>query len=85
VAGLVGLGVGVDYALFVVARYRENRSDGQDNTAPWSMPWAPQARPSSSRAEPSSSQPHLCDHRSRHPHLDRLATALMVLSAVLPP
>ena len=31
VAGLVGLGVGVDYALFVVARYRENRSAGQDN------------------------------------------------------
>jgi RND superfamily putative drug exporter len=32
VAGLVGLGVGVDYALFIVARYRENRSAGQDNT-----------------------------------------------------
>jgi putative drug exporter of the RND superfamily len=31
VAGLVGLGVGIDYALFVVARYRENRSAGQDN------------------------------------------------------
>ena len=31
VAGLVGLGVGVDYALFVVARYRENRATGQDN------------------------------------------------------
>jgi putative drug exporter of the RND superfamily len=31
VAGLVGLGVGVDYALFVVARYRENRNTGQDN------------------------------------------------------
>ena len=31
VAGLVGLGVGVDYALFVVARYRENRTNGQDN------------------------------------------------------
>ena len=31
IAGLVGLGVGVDYALFVVARYRENRSSGQDN------------------------------------------------------
>ena len=31
VAGLVGLGVGVDYALFVVARYRENRSAGQEN------------------------------------------------------
>ncbi|GAA3813949.1 MMPL family transporter [Nocardioides panacisoli] len=31
VAGLVGLGVGVDYALFVVSRYRENRAGGQDN------------------------------------------------------
>ena len=33
VAGLVGLGVGIDYALFVVARYRENRTAGQDNTS----------------------------------------------------
>ncbi|MCW2766293.1 MAG: MmpL domain protein [Nocardioides sp.] len=32
VAGLVGLGVGIDYALFVVARYRENRSAGRDNS-----------------------------------------------------
>lgn len=31
VAGLVGLGVGVDYALFVVARYREYRSAGESN------------------------------------------------------
>ncbi len=31
VAGLVGLGVGVDYALFIVARYRENRASGQEN------------------------------------------------------
>jgi putative drug exporter of the RND superfamily len=31
VAGLVGLGVGIDYALFVVARYRENRAAGQEN------------------------------------------------------
>ncbi len=31
VAGLVGLGVGVDYALFVVARYRENRAAGLGN------------------------------------------------------
>ena len=31
VAALVGLGVGVDYALFVVARYRENRAAGQHN------------------------------------------------------
>ncbi len=33
IAGLVGLGVGVDYALFVIARYRENRAEGQDNTS----------------------------------------------------
>jgi RND superfamily putative drug exporter len=32
VSALVGLGVGIDYALFVVARYRENRATGQDNT-----------------------------------------------------
>jgi RND superfamily putative drug exporter len=31
VAGLVGLGIGVDYALFVVARYREGRAAGLDN------------------------------------------------------
>ena len=31
VAGLVGLGVGIDYALFIVARYRENRATGQVN------------------------------------------------------
>jgi putative drug exporter of the RND superfamily len=31
VAGLVGLGVGVDYALFIVVRYRENRAAGQSN------------------------------------------------------
>jgi RND superfamily putative drug exporter len=31
IAGVVGLGVGVDYALFVVARYRENRAAGQGN------------------------------------------------------
>ncbi len=31
VAGLVGLGVGIDYALFVVARHRENRAAGMAN------------------------------------------------------
>ena len=32
IAGIVGLGVGIDYALFIVARYRENRGAGRDNT-----------------------------------------------------
>ncbi len=31
IAGLVGLGVGIDYALFVIARYRESRISGQNN------------------------------------------------------
>jgi RND superfamily putative drug exporter len=33
VAAMIGLGVGIDYALFIVARYRENRGRGQDNAA----------------------------------------------------
>src|SRR3954447_5010493 len=32
IAGVVGLGVGIDYALFIVARYREHRGAGRDNT-----------------------------------------------------
>jgi RND superfamily putative drug exporter len=32
IAGIVGLGVGIDYALFIVARYRENRGAGRDNS-----------------------------------------------------
>ena len=31
IGAMIGLGVGIDYALFVVARYRENRAAGQDN------------------------------------------------------
>jgi RND superfamily putative drug exporter len=33
IGAMIGLGVGIDYALFIVARYRENRSSGQDNAA----------------------------------------------------
>ncbi len=32
IAGIVGLGVGIDYALFIVSRYRENRVAGRDNS-----------------------------------------------------
>jgi RND superfamily putative drug exporter len=31
IAAMIGLGVGIDYALFIVARHRENRAAGQDN------------------------------------------------------
>jgi putative drug exporter of the RND superfamily len=31
IGAMIGLGVGIDYALFIVARYRENRAAGQDN------------------------------------------------------
>ena len=31
IATMVGLGVGIDYSLFIVSRYRENRSAGQQN------------------------------------------------------
>jgi RND superfamily putative drug exporter len=31
IAAMVGLGVGIDYALFIVSRYRENRAAGQEN------------------------------------------------------
>jgi RND superfamily putative drug exporter len=31
IAAMIGLGVGIDYALFIMARYREHRAAGQDN------------------------------------------------------
>jgi putative drug exporter of the RND superfamily len=31
IGAMVGLGVGIDYALFIMARYREHRAAGQDN------------------------------------------------------
>lgn len=33
IGAMIGLGVGIDYALFIVARYRERRAAGQDNAA----------------------------------------------------
>ncbi len=32
IGAMVGLGVGIDYALFIVSRYRENRTAGQPNS-----------------------------------------------------
>ena len=31
IGAMIGLGVGIDYSLFIVARYRTNRATGQDN------------------------------------------------------
>ena len=56
VGAMIGLGVGIDYALFIVSRYRENRAAGQPNARPSPPPWARPARPSSSPAAPSSSR-----------------------------
>jgi len=33
IGAMIGLGVGIDYALFILARYRENRAAGQENAA----------------------------------------------------
>ncbi|GAA3381863.1 MMPL family transporter [Cryptosporangium minutisporangium] len=33
IAAMIGLGVGIDYALFITARYRESRSEGRDNAS----------------------------------------------------
>ena len=84
IAGLVGLGVGIDYALFIVVRYRENRAAGQDDhRRARQTRWARRVRPSSSPVGPSSSR----RRRSRSPASGvltsiGLATALMVLFAV---
>jgi putative drug exporter of the RND superfamily len=32
IGAMIGLGVGIDYALFIMARYREHRAAGQDNS-----------------------------------------------------
>ena len=35
-AAMIGLGVGIDYALFIVSRYRENLHAGRSPRTPWS-------------------------------------------------
>lgn len=57
VAGLVGLGVGVDYALYVLARYRENRTAGHDNRQALANAMGSSAQRSCSPAAPSWSPP----------------------------
>ncbi len=52
---LMGLGVGVDYALLIFYRYRQDSWAAPSRTKPTARPWTPPAAPSSSPAAPSSS------------------------------
>ena len=56
IAGIVGLGVGIDYALFIVARYRENRMPVGTTAPPWPTRCPRPERRSSSPEAPWSSR-----------------------------
>ena len=56
IAVMLGLGVGIDYALFIVTRFRENMHRGPRSRRQPSSPSIPPAGPSRSRAPPSSSR-----------------------------
>ena len=50
---MIGIGVGIDYALFIVTRYREALHDGANRSRPWSTRSIPAAGPCSSPVAPS--------------------------------
>ncbi len=50
VAALIGLGVGVDYALFIVTRFRQELQAGRRPSRPWSPRCGPRGGPCSPRA-----------------------------------
>ena len=39
IMAMIGLGVGIDYALFVVTRYRQGMAEGRDPRRPWRSRW----------------------------------------------
>jgi uncharacterized membrane protein YdfJ with MMPL/SSD domain len=47
---MLGLAVAIDYALFIVSRYRNEIRDGHDGKRPADEHWAPPDPRSSSRA-----------------------------------
>lgn len=53
-ASMLGLAVGIDYALFVLSRHRAQLADGIEPGSPWPARWAPRAAPSCSPARRSS-------------------------------
>ena len=56
VAMMLGLGVGIDYALFILARHRQNLASGQRCPSPSAAPTRLRVCRSCSRASPSSSR-----------------------------
>ena len=50
---MIGLGVGIDYALFIVTRFRENYSSSARSSGRWSRRWTPRGGRSCSPAPPS--------------------------------
>ncbi len=46
---MIGLAVGIDYSLFIVSRYREERAEGRTRSRVWPTRWPPPARPCSFR------------------------------------
>ena len=50
---MIGLGVGIDYSLFIVTRHRENLAAGLEVEASVGRAVRPRAKPCSSRARPS--------------------------------
>ena len=51
---MIGLAVGIDYSLFIVSRYREEREEGRTPSTASPARWPPPARPCSSPPSPSS-------------------------------
>ena len=51
-ASMIGIGVAIDYSLFILARYREERASGRDRMLPAPRRFPPRASPSPSLASP---------------------------------
>ena len=52
IGAMIGLGVGIDYALFMVSRYRETTRLGLSPRTRSPSPWTPPGGPCSSPASP---------------------------------
>ena len=67
IMAMIGLGVGIDYALFVVTRFRQGLAEGRTRARRWGCRWPRRAGPSSSPGPRSScrcSASSCCSSRS---------------------